>query len=251
MISGKASCVLSEAVATTWRVRLGRVRHGKPPAPRHVGDGKHMIDPACLDGAARHAVVAGFLRLLRDDEPRLLLDRFQSEAAVGAGAGQDHADRARAVVVGQRMQQEIERQSRAMPRLRGDEVQRALGDREIGARRNDVEMVALRCGMPSAACSTFIDVWLGQQLDHHAFVIRIEMLHQDEGHAASRRQGVEELPAGVEPAGRRADGDDGEAFGLAEQKIAKSTQWSAARRPAEGYLLPDADDLLAFRFALG
>ena len=42
----------------------------------------------------------------------------------------------------------------------------------------------------------------GQQIDHHALVLWIEMLDQHEGHAAVGRQRVEELLEGVEAACR-------------------------------------------------
>src|ERR1700723_723591 len=47
-----------------------------------------------------------------------------------------------------------------------------------------------------------------QQIHHHAVVARVEVLHNDEGHAVDRRQRVQELPARVEAAGRGADRDD-------------------------------------------
>ena len=66
----------------------------------------------------RHAVVAGFGDVLRDD--------FQAEAAVGAGSGKDHADGARSIFPSQRIKQEIERESRAVSRLRLRKPQRSL-----------------------------------------------------------------------------------------------------------------------------
>ena len=134
------------------------IRHGKQTVP--LACRRREAHDRCLPSRLRYVAcrLTGFRRLLDNDEPRLLLDRFQTEAAVRSGARQNYAYRARAVVVRQRMQQEIERQSCAMPGLRRDEVQRALGDREIGARRNDVQVAALML-MPSAACNTFIDVW--------------------------------------------------------------------------------------------
>ena len=36
------------------------------------------------DGALGHAVISGLRRVLGDDEPALLADRFRAEAAVGA-----------------------------------------------------------------------------------------------------------------------------------------------------------------------
>src|ERR1700729_3627985 len=47
-----------------------------------------------------------------------------------------------------------------------------------------------------------------QQIHHHAVVAWVEVLHYDEGHAVDRRKRVQELPAGVEAAGRGPDRDD-------------------------------------------
>ncbi len=44
----------------------------------------------------------------------------------------------------------------------------------------------------------------GQQVYHHAFMVWIEMLDQNEGHAASRGQRVREHPARLQAAGRGA-----------------------------------------------
>lgn len=72
------------------------------------------------DRAPRHAIILGLVGILRDDEPTLLLDRLQSEAAVAARSRKDHADRALAEFVRQRAQEEVDRQARAVtfPRFR-------------------------------------------------------------------------------------------------------------------------------------
>src|SRR3546814_15133126 len=54
----------------------------------------------------------------------------------------------------------------------------------------------------------------GEQFDHHARMRRIEMLDHDEGHVAVGRRNVEELPEGIETAGRSADGDHGKSAKL-------------------------------------
>ena len=107
-------------------VMLTSASGSRPPAAQVHGAGR--------DRAARHAVIAGLVGVLRDDKAAVLLHRLQAKAAVGAGARQDDADGARAAVLGQRMQQEIERQARAMTRLGLRQVQRAVGDRQIGRR---------------------------------------------------------------------------------------------------------------------
>ncbi len=96
---------------------------------RNVGNGEHMIDPAGRNRVARHAIKTSLLRFLRDNEARPILDRFQSETAIRSSARQDNAHGAWTVVIGQRVQQVIEWQPRAMSRRRCNETQSAFGDR--------------------------------------------------------------------------------------------------------------------------
>ena len=56
---------------------------------------------------------------------------------------------------------------------------------------------------------------LGQQFGGEAFVLGIEMLDQNEAHAAVRRHGIHKSLEGVKAAGRRADADHREAGRLA------------------------------------
>src|SRR3984885_11824667 len=55
-----------------------------------------------------------------------------------------------------------------------------------------------------------------QQIHHHALVARVEVLHNDEGHAANRGKRVQEFPAGVKPASRGPDRDDGKTGATAD-----------------------------------
>ena len=90
----------------------------------NLGRRQHEVHRPGHDGAPRHAVIAGLIRVLRDDESAIFLDGLQSKAAVRPGSGKDHADGALAVFLRQRMQQEVERQARAVTRL-GCERRRA------------------------------------------------------------------------------------------------------------------------------
>ena len=170
---------------------------------------EHEVHGAGQDRAARHAVIFGLVRILRDDEPALLLDRLQSQAAIAAGPREDHADRALAEFFGQRAQKEVERQPCAVTLARFREAQGAIADREIGARRNDIDMLGLerhpvRClldrqrRMPS------------QQIDHHARMRRIEMLDQNEGHAGAAGEHGKQPADGIQAASRSAEPDDRE-----------------------------------------
>ncbi len=96
-----------------------------------------------------------------------------------------------------------------MARLGLREAQCAVDDRQVGSRRDDVEMVtfdghSLRRLKNRHCCGA------GQQLHHHAFVRGIEVLYQDEGHAVIGGQCGEKSPACVQPPRRGANPDDWE-----------------------------------------
>src|SRR6202142_2403713 len=55
-----------------------------------------------------------------------------------------------------------------------------------------------------------------QQIHHHAVVARVEVLHNDEGHAVDRRKRVQEFPARVQASSRGADRDDGKTGSAAD-----------------------------------
>ena len=167
---------------------------------------QHPVDAAGGDGAARHAVEGGLLGILCDRASALFPDRPQSEAAVAAGAGKDHGNGALAIGVGQGMEKEVEGQAGAMALQRLGKTERAGLDREIGPRRDDVDLV----GLDGHAVGRLPDSHRRvsrQQSDHHAFMGRIEVLDQDVGHAAVGGDGLEETPEGIEPASRSAEAD--------------------------------------------
>ena len=72
-----------------------------------------------------------------------------------------------------------------------------------------LDLHSVRC-LPHSHCRA-----AGQQINHHAFVGRVEMLDQDEGHAVAGRQRLQKLRAGIEATGRGANSDDREAAGTA------------------------------------
>ena len=65
-----------------------------------------------------------------------------------------------------------------------------------------------------------------QQIHHHAVVARVEVLHNDEGHAIDRRKRVQEFPARVEAAGRGADRDDWKIATAARGERTLKPTWS-------------------------
>ena len=65
-----------------------------------------------------------------------------------------------------------------------------------------------------------------QQIHHHAVVARVEVLHDDEGHAIVCGKLVEELPAGVKAASRGADRDDWKITTVARGERTLKPTWS-------------------------
>ncbi len=168
---------------------------------------EHEVHGAGHDRAARHAVILGIVWILHDNQPALLLDRLQPQAAVAAGSRQDHADRAFAELFGQRVQEEVERQARAVTLARLREAQNTAVDREVGARRDQIDMLGLD-RHPVRCLLNLQRRVAGEQIDHHAGMRRIEMLDQDEGHAGAGGEHGEKSAAGIEAAGRGAQPDD-------------------------------------------
>ena len=227
-----------------------RERHPPVVFDERVGDfghRKHKVHRARHDRAARHAVIAGLVGILRDDEPAIFLHGLQPKAAVGPRSRKDHADGARTALLCQRVQQKVEGQARPMTRLGLRDVQSAVADGEIGSGRNDIEMLALdrhaiRC-LPHRHRRV-----PGQQVHHHAFVGRIEMLDQDEGHAAIGRQRVHKLPASIKAARRGAYSDDREVRRAARRSARRHGAPARSRRGSTGLMSGRLSDIMDFLF---
>ena len=112
------------------------------------------------------------------------------------------------MLASQGIQQEVERKPRAVPGLRFRKPQRRLFvGREIDAGRNDIDALAFDFHAVSRQQDQHRSM-ARQQINHHAIVARVEVLHDNEGHAVGRRKRVQKLPAGVKAASRSADCDD-------------------------------------------
>jgi hypothetical protein len=132
------------------------------------------------------------------------------------------------------VQQKVERQARTVTRLGLREVQAAIADRKIGSGRNDVEVLALE--QHSIGCLPHGHRRVaGQQVHHHAFVGRIEMLNQDQGHAVAEGQRAHKLPAGIKATRRGADSDDQKVSGSARRTV--HLQGAPARSRQSGFSL--------------
>ncbi len=217
--------------------RRGR-RRGSPAVAgqraREHRNGRHLVHQPGADGAARHPVIAGLRRVLHQDQAARLLDRPQPGAPVRPGPRQHHAGGARAVRLGQRRQQAVERQPRAVRRAVARpgrrEVQHPAAHGQVGAGRDDIQVLRLD-RHPLRGLQDRHGGVLGQQLHQQALMAGVEVLDQDERHPSRGGESVQQPGAGLQPAGRLADRDHHEAVAPARQ--------AARRRRARDRPAPD------------
>ena len=172
--------------------------------------GQAEVDHAGVDRVLRHLAGARRARVLREGDPALLPDRRQPGGAVRGGPGEDHADGLPAALGRERSQEEVDGEVRpVLVFLERGEPQRALLDRHLDAGWDDVHPVRL----DPRALLGLRDLHLGrpgERVAQQARPRRLEVLHQDERQPGVGRHVGEELPEGVQPAGRGAHADHGE-----------------------------------------
>jgi hypothetical protein len=164
---------------------------------RHRQD---TIDHAGLDRGAGHPIIGSLGWLLRDNKPALFADGEEAGAAIRAGTGENDAAGLAAIRGGEGCEQKVEGTTCAMADRRLRQVERPMLDREIGAGRNDIEILGLdahaRCRFQNAQRGV-----AGQERCHHARMAGVEMLDKDQGVTGAGGHGVHELRRGVEASG--------------------------------------------------
>ena len=104
----------------------------------------------------------------------------------------------------------------------------ALRDRERRVRRNDVDLV----GFGGQAAGREVDRQRAdarQQVNHVAFMFRIEMLDQDEGDARVGRHVAQQLGVRLQPAGRCPDAGNRKRGGPLGRRFAVTFRCSGSR----------------------
>ena len=164
---------------------------------RNLRHRKHDVHTARHDRALRHPTEPSLVRVLCHNETTLFLDGPQTCAAVGTGSREEHGDGTRPAILRQRVEQEVERQPCTVPCLGVRQVKYTVADGKVGSGGNHVEVIGrdghIFRGLPHGHRRV-----VGQQVHHHAFVRRVEVLHQDEGHAGVRGQCAKKLSAGAQ-----------------------------------------------------
>ena len=112
-------------------------------------------------------------------------------------------------VIGQGAEEEIDRQAQAPGRRRLEQVQHPVQDGQVLVGRDHVDAVRLDLH-PVLDLDDRHGGGALEQLRQHALVRRVQVLDDDEGHAAALRHVLAKLLERLQPAGRGADADDGE-----------------------------------------
>ena len=178
------------------------------PGPEFLYRGNHVGQPG-IHGAARHAVELRRRRRLHEDRAGLLLDRTQTQAAIRAHAGEDHANGMLLPVGGERTEEIVDRQAQATWRGGFEQVQNPVQDRQVAIGWDHINMIRLDLHAVADLDHRHRRGAL-QQLGHDGLVGRIQMLDNDEGQAASGRQVLEEQFQRLQATGGRPDTNDGE-----------------------------------------
>ena len=165
-----------------------------------------VIDPAVGDGASRHGVVAGRFFVLGEGDAALGLDGLEAEGAVGAAAGQDHADGASLLVVGQGAEHVVDGHVRPPGADARRQDDAAVMDGQIGVGRDQVD-VAGQEAHPGLGLGHGQRRDPRQQFGQEALVSRRQVLHEEEGDVVLGRDVFEDFAEGFQAAGRAADAD--------------------------------------------
>nr|WP_310496833.1 hypothetical protein [Sandarakinorhabdus sp.] len=170
----------------------------------HIPYRQHVVDQAGVRRAFRHSGHGVAVKFgLREREAAVFLDSGQAERAIAASARKDDANRALALIFGQRLEKGVDRPA-AIARRRGmDDPETTAADGHGGIGRDDEHAVRLDrhavCRLDHVHGGEFAD-----QLCQHAFVIGREMLDKHESHAGIGWQGSEKAFERLEAARRSA-----------------------------------------------
>jgi hypothetical protein len=186
------------------------------------GDAQRKVGDARRDGGLRHARELRGLRILRERDAALGLDRAQALGAVGPGTRQHDADRPVRPLGGQGVEEEVDGQVRsARFRGSGHQRERAPEDADVGVGGNHVYVV----GLDEHAVLDLVNRETGragERIAQVAGVRRIQVLDQNERHAAVARDMAKQLDEGFHAPRGGADTHD--------RKRDRRTRWGLGRR---------------------
>jgi hypothetical protein len=172
--------------------------------PHRLGR-QHQIDGAGVDGGPGHAVELGGL-VLGDDQATHFMDPADPTRPVAARPRQHDADGARARVIRQRAEEDVDGQEQPLARIALGQPQLAVFDHHLVPGRHEVDVIGLEAHPVLGADHRERRV-RGQQLPHHALEIGRQVLDHHEGEAACRAGVLEQFLERLQAARRGADPD--------------------------------------------
>ena len=175
---------------------------------RDLLDGEDLLHHPRRDRGGGHALVPRVSRELRERPAPVPLHGGDAEGAVGAGPREHDPDGVLALIFGEGGQERVHQQATAL-RLRRDEPQGTVLDEQGLPRRDDVHVVALDA-LPVARDLHRELRGARQDVGEAALVLGGEVLHEDVGQPAVRRQPSEEALERLEATRRGADTHDEE-----------------------------------------
>jgi hypothetical protein len=167
---------------------------------------QHPVDQPGGDGGQGHAVEARRGGVLHEGEAPGLLHLLEAQAPVAPGAGEHDGHRALAVVLGQRGEEQVDGQVRALAAPLA-EAQPPTVELDVGVRRHRRHR-ALEQLLPVSRLGHRHRRVPREQLRHQALVVGRQVLHHDERRPQLRGNRGEEALQRLEPACRRTDADD-------------------------------------------
>jgi hypothetical protein len=189
----------------------------------HGLDRDDVIDEASGSGAARHALqCSGVVLGLSQGQTAELLDGPDADGAVAADTCKHDANRTLPAVFGQRRKEGIDGPAIFACRRRCHQVEYAVLDGQLRVGRDDENAVGFD-GDAVLGGDYRNGALRPKQLDQQALVMRVEVLHQHEGHAGVGGCVSQKCLEGGKPAGRGADTND-EGGGLARHITTSPTQ---------------------------
>ena len=186
---------------------VGRIGH---ELGGHLGRRQHEVHQPCGEGALGHAGKLGGLRGLGHGHAAFALDGPQAQGAITPGAREHDADGPFPLVLGQGAEEEVDGETLTARCRRLQQLQGAVQEGHVPARRDDVGAV----GLDHHPIPHFEDIHAGvapDELRQEALVIGGQVLDQYKGHAGIRLGGHarEEGFKSTQPARRGADAHDG------------------------------------------
>ena len=176
--------------------------------PRDAFRRQHKVHTSRRHRVARHGIIFGRPILRKRDAP-LRFDRLQPQRPIRSRARENHPDRPLLLLLGQRLQERVNRTLRPGRLLA--RLQPQLPPLQRSAACGGMTYTWLGwTGTLSVTSRTGIARGAGQNLRQCALMVRVQMLHQHKGHARIHRQMLQQLRKGLQPARRRANAHDGQ-----------------------------------------